>query len=156
MTESDRRQQVLQAEEAILKLADQLALARHSRAAADEVAARLQTAQEGLDGVRASLQETLRAFQETTQRSGSALAEAIDRLDKAQSQVGQACNDLQTMIPQVREIAPALQRSFATALGEVSQGIGSLRRLVWGALVLSLLACGAALMSLLVLSVRLR
>jgi chromosome segregation ATPase len=167
MTEHDRKQQVLQAEEAILQLADQLALARQSRTAADEVAANLQAAQATLERTRALLQETMLALQENTQRSSSALAEAREHLEQAQRQMGQVCNDLQAMTQQVGAIAPTLQRDFAMALGEVAEAIRlgsqgqerlrqdiiSLRRLTWG--ILSLLVFGAAL-AVVFLGLRLR
>jgi len=168
MTEHDRKQQILQAEEVILQLADQLALARQSRTAADEAAASLQVVGATLERTRAALQETMLVFQENTQRSSSALAEAIDHLEKSQRQVGQACSELQTLTQQVSAITPTLQRAFETALGEVAnavhldrqaqellrQDVLSVRRLMWALLLWSLLAFGAAIMLFVMLGLR--
>ncbi len=169
MSEHDRKQQILQAEEAILQLAEQLARTHQSRTAADEAARNLQAAQATLERTRAALQETMLAHQENTRRSNSALAEARDHLEKAQRQVGEACNELHAMTQQVGEITPTLQRYLETALGEIAnavrldsqrqdllrQDVNSLRRLTWAVLMLTLLAFGAALTSLLFLSLRL-
>jgi chromosome segregation ATPase len=168
MTEHDRKQRVLEAEEAILQLADQLALARQSRTAADEVAGNLQATQAALEGTRASLRETLLALQENTQRSSSALAEARDHLEKAQRQVGQACHELHALTQHVGEITPTLQRYLEKALAEIAnavrlggqgqerlrEDICSVRRLTWVLLLLSLLAFGVALTSALFLALR--
>ena len=164
MTEPDRRQQILQAEEAILQLADQLARARQSRSAADEATGHLQTAQAVLEQTRAALQETMRALQENTQLSSSALAGAIDHLEKTRGELGQAAGEMDALAKQVGEITPTLHRYLETALGEIAQAVrlGSqgqevlrkevvtLRRLIWVLLALSLLAFSAALTSLVI------
>jgi hypothetical protein len=145
-----------------------LALARQSRVAADEAAGNLQAAQAALERTRAALQETTLALQENTHRSCSALAEARDHLGQAQGQVGQACGELHALTQHVGEIAPTLQRYLETALGELTNAVRldsrgqellrkdvlSVRRLTWALVMLSLLAFGAALTSVVSLALR--
>jgi ABC-type transporter Mla subunit MlaD len=159
MSEHERRQQVLQAEEAIVQLADQLALARQRGNAADEAAGKLQSALTALERSGVALQETTRAVEENAQRSSAALAEAREHLEEVRRQVSQACDEWQALARQVSELAPTLQRHLETALREVAEAVrvGNqgqellrkeallVRRLLWALLGLGALGCGAAL-----------
>jgi hypothetical protein len=161
MTEPDRKQQILQAEEAIRQLADQLVLARQSRTAADEATRNFQEAHAVLERTRSSLQETLLALQENTQHSRTALAEAKEHLERTRHQVDKICIELHALTQQVGEMTPTLQRHLEIALGQVtdavrlvSQGQERLRtdihfwrRLTWASVLFGLLAFGTALLA---------
>lgn len=146
MNEELRRSEIIQAEQAIRMLAEEMAGARQSAAAADDVAVRLQQAIDTLSATGQSVSMALRtqselaestvgAVRNSHEESCQALGNATENLSEALREVREAYVQFQGAVDTVGASAAEHARQtagqFAERLDKLAAAVESLEKSVW-------------------------
>lgn len=132
MNDGDRKHEILQAEEAVRRLAAEMAEAAGSRAAATEAARRLEQSQASLAEASRFLKELAREVQEASRGAGEGVEGARASFQDAETRLSQTIGDFRAVINQIAGVVPAvgdlitpaaeaMRRDEATVLGEVGK-----------------------------------
>ncbi len=157
MTDQDRRQEILKAEEAVRLLAKELWQVNQSQAAVEKVTRSLSVAQTALEqstaanqnavqmaaqdvsrrlaAAQSALEQSDRANQRAVQslescarEARASLQEARNQLEAVETDLGAGIRELRAAAGRLDELPAALEKCLAQGLGGVLNGIDALRR----------------------------